>query len=173
MFLHCRLLGNKCGTYASSHSLLNSTCPEFGVGHELSSMTNETAWIAGRWLGKAGAPCFAVIDTPGIGDTAGSSKDCANFMDVARMARELSPIDGFLLVIKGDTTRITPSLLAQLQYFEDLFGEQFWRSTMIAISFWGHSPKAIKLRKRRGGLDEVKMAKNLNFKLKMKFPQIP
>jgi len=140
------------------------------------SETSVTSWIAGRWLGgnESNTPCFTVIDTPGIGDTSGKATDCSNFMEVAEMAKKISPIDAFVLVIKGVTTRVGPKLLDQLRFFEELFGERFWKSTVIAVSFWSHGRKDISRRKRNnGGLNERTMATKLQEELKKTFRQVP
>jgi len=176
-----QLMGNICGDYASVNynNTKNSTshlCATFGVGHGVESETQNTTWIAGKWLGNQNADqrCFAVVDTPGIGDSSGKARDCRNFIGVAKMAREISPIDAFLLVIKGTETRIGPELVSQLRFFQELFGDSFWSYTTFAISFWGHSRKQAHRRKKtRGGLDEDKMRVQLNQKLQEYFPGTP
>ena len=63
------------GMCASNNSLLDPENPEFGVGYEMESHTNETAWISGRYLGwKTANPCITLIDTPGVGDSLVSIK---------------------------------------------------------------------------------------------------
>ena len=115
-----------------------------------------------------------MIDTPGIGDTSGQGADCENFIGVANATREIGSIDAFLLIIKGDTTRVTPKLVEQLRFFEELFGEQFWKSTIIEVSFWAHSDRDIAKRNiTQDGLDEKKMALALNDKLRSNFHGIP
>ena len=167
-----RLLGNKCGEYASSDFPGDPSCPSQAVGHDIDSETYLTTWIAGKWLGgnETDTPCFTVIDTPGIGDTSGN--DCQNFIGVAQATRDIGSIDAFLLTIKGDTTRFTPYLVEQLRFFDELFGEQFWSSTIIEISFWSHTKNDIRRRKQRQ-LDEKKMTGLLNKKLREHFPDIP
>ena len=167
-----RLLGNECGEYASSNFPEDPSCPIQKVGHELKSETILTTWIAGKWLGgnETDTPCFTVIDTPGIGDTSGN--DCQNFIDLAQATRDIGSIDAFLLTIKGDTTRFTPYLVEQLRFFDELFGERFWESTIIEVSFWSHTKNDIRRRKHRQ-LDEKKMTGNLNKKLREYFPDIP
>merc|ERR1712223_459607 len=175
-----QLMGNICGDYASVNynNTKNSTshlCATFGVGHGVESETQNTTWIAGKWLGNQNADqrCFAVVDTPGIGDSSGKARDCRNFIGVAKMAREISPIDAFLLVIKGTETRIGPELVSQLRFFHDLFGDSFWSYTTFAISFWSHTAiEARKRQRRRNGLDETKMTFQLNQKLQEFFPGI-
>jgi len=169
-----RLLGNKCGEYASTNFPGDPSCPIQEAGHGFDACTSRTSWIAGKWLGgnETDTPCFTVIDTPGIGDTKGPAADCQNFIGVAQATREIGSIDAFLLIIKGDTTRFTPKLVEQLRFFEELFGEQFWKSIIIEVSFWSHTNDDIEKRKRRK-LDENKMTGNLNQKMRQYFPDIP
>jgi len=173
-----RLMGNSCGDYASANFEEDESlgCPIQKVGDSFSSMTNDTTWIAGRWLGgnATDTPCFAVVDTPGIGDTSGPGKDCKNFQEVAMMAREISPIDAFVLVIRGDMTRVQPELVKQLQFFQELFGDKFWDHTIIAVSFWGHTRIEAYLRKKNsGGLDEQMFERKLRLKLMEHFDDLP
>jgi hypothetical protein len=62
----------------------------------------------------------------------------------------------------------------QLRFFEELFGEQFWESTIIEVSFWAHSDRDIAKRNlTKNGLDEKKMTTALNDKLRSHFNGIP
>lgn len=172
-----RLMGNTCGDYASANFNEESPeCPIQKVGNDFTSMTKDTTWIAGKWLGRNGTDglCFAVVDTPGIGDTSGPGKDCENFQGVAEMARAISPIDAFVLVIKGDQARVKPELLRHLRFFEELFGDKFWDNTIIAVSFWSHSQRDVRKRKKnRGGLDEKMFKGKLRNILKNSFDNLP
>ena len=159
-------MGNSCGDYASANFEEDESvgCPIQKVGDSFSSMTKDTTWIAGRWLGGNGTEslCFAVVDTPGIGDTSGTGKDCENFQRVTKMARAISSIDAFVLVIKGDETRVKPLLVEQLKFCQELFGDKFWNHTIIAVSFWGHSKKEAG-KKRKQGVDWTRRWLQENF----------
>jgi len=90
------------------------------------------------------------------------------------MAREITPIDAFLLVIKGSETRVGPQLIEQLRFFQALFGAKFWDYTIFAISFWSHSGREAYIRNStRGGLDEATMKAKLNERLRRNFPHMP
>ena len=179
MIIPHRLLGDVCGDYASTNYNNNETstshlCPQFGVADSrrwLELETKNTSWIAGRWLGNQNLDqlCFAVIDTPGIGAPVEERDDCRNFMGVAEMARKISPIDAFVLVIKGTKTQIGPELLKQLGFFQELFGEKLWDYTTFAVSFWGHKERDRFFREK---LTEAKMAQQLNLQLRRHFPGI-
>ena len=170
-------MGNTCGDYASANfEDEEDGCLIQRVGNDFTSMTKDTTWIAGRWLGGnwTESLCFAVVDTPGIGDTSGPGKDCENFKGVAEMTRAISPIDAFVLVIKGDETRVKPALVEQLTFFQELFGDKFWDNTIIAVSFWGHTSLEAKQRKNnRGGLHEKMFENKFLRSLKNHFNNLP
>ena len=116
------------------NSLINQTSPSFGIGNEWTSHTNETAWIAGPWLGdyKSGH-CHTLIENPGIGDS--EEHDCLHGVEVGEAVRNLSPIDAFVLIFKGTNTRFTIPLQDQLRFYEELFGWDFWKRVIIEVSF--------------------------------------
>ena len=162
-----RLLGDRCGLYASSNFVPEEEdCALQSVGLK----TTDTTWIAGRWLGgdESDTPCFTVIDTPGIGDYEGEDADYRHFYKVAEMVKKIWPIDAFVLVMNGKKTRVPAGLLDRLRFFAEFFGDQFWRSTVIEVSFWGHSKEDARKRER----NEMAMEALINQQLKQKFPSI-
>ena len=155
---------------ASSNSMLNLTHPQFGVGHgSLNSHTIETAWIAGKWLGVYDdhSSCVTIVDTPGVSDTSG--RDCSHGALIAEAVKNLSPIDAFVLIIKGTETRFTQAIQDQLSFYEELFGQDFWKKTIIEISFWRSSAEAREERLEDRFIDEKKLTHDLNTQLKQKF----
>ena len=149
---------------ASKNSSLNQTHPVFGVGNSWESKTVETAWIASSWLGDStNGFNVTLIDTPGIGDSEG--RDCVHAVDIGEQVRRLSPIDAFVLVIKGDQNRFTKALQEQLSFYEELFGHEFWNRVIIEISFW-RSRQSDKEDRLDGGKDEAKVTHDLNIQLK-------
>merc|ERR550532_1919882 len=143
--------------------------PTFKVGHSQSSETNETDWIAGKYLGdfSGNSSCLTVIDTPGVGDKLG--RDCEHGEKIGEEAKRLGPIDAFVLIVKGTNSRFTAALQEQLTFYQDLFGPKFWNRTIIEISYWGHNPYLKLDRKRRRNMDEARMTLELNKQLKGKF----
>jgi len=163
-----RLFGRKPGMCATNNSLIDQNNATFGVGNAWTSHTNETAWIAGPWLGDYTNPsCFTIVDTPGIGDSEG--RDCVHGMVIAEEVKRLSPIDAFVLIFKGTNTRFTTDLQEQLSFYEELFGQEFWKRVIIEVSFWRHrnSDKDDRLEDRE--TDEGKFTHDLNFELRKKF----
>ena len=152
---------------AMGNSLINQTSPSFGVGNDWISHTNETAWIAGPWLGDYNnGHCQTLIETPGIGDS--KSRDCIHGVVIGESVKNLSPIDAFVLIFKGTNTRFTKPLQEQLSFYEELFGQEFWKRVIIEISFWRHrtSDKEERLYDRE--IDEWKLTHDLNNQLKKK-----
>ena len=104
---------------ASPNSMLDLERPIFGVGKSFEAETNETAWIAGKWLGNYAdnsTPCFTVIDTPGVVDDAQGRYNCMHRELIGEVVKNLSPIDAFVLIFKGTTSRFTKSFLDQLSF---------------------------------------------------------
>ena len=153
MPLNFRLLGNKPGLWAEANKRLNQTHPQFGVSTDGKSHTNETSFIVGRWLGKPENPCVTIMDTPGIGDSEG--RDCEHAVEISKSVNKLGDINVFLLLIKSDTNRIDAFLQSQLNLFEEMFGNKFWDSVVIEITYWGHSQSQERDRLRKIYRDEL------------------
>ena len=166
---YSRLFGKKPGMCASTNSMLDPTRPVFGVGHGHESHTNETAWIAGKWLGDyaGNSSCFTVVDTPGVGDVQG--RDCEHGVVISGAVKNLNQIDVFVLIFKGTTSRFTQSLQKQLSFYEEMLGEDFWKRTIIEISYWRsrNGDKEERLEDRE--TDEGKLSHDLNMQLKKIF----
>ena len=80
------------------------------------------------------------------------------------MVRNLGEIDVFMLLFKGDTTRLTPVVREQLNTFQQLFGRNFWKRTVIEISFFSHDKRS--RRRRRKGRSVERIKKNWDRMLK-------
>jgi predicted GTPase len=164
-----RLFGKMPGMCASPNSLMDLDRPRFGVGMGMDSHTNETAWIAGKWLGDhaGNSSCITVIDTPGVGDAQG--RDCPHGEVIAETVKNLSPVDGFILMFKGSMSRFTQPLQDQLKFYQELLGQGFWKKTIIEISYWRSTDNAKEERLEDREIDEGKLTHNLNMQLKRKF----
>lgn len=174
-----RLLGHKPGMCAMQNSLISPVDLVFGEGFNWGSLTNETAWLAGPWMGDyTNISCITLIDTPGVGDTQG--RDCVHGVDIGKKVKQLSPIDAFVLIMKGQgITRFTQPLQDQLAFYQELFGDDFWKNMIIEISFWRsrESDKEDRMDERVGevngqmrrGKDEGWLKHQLNHQLKKKF----
>ena len=76
---------------------------KFGVGHGSKSMTVETSWLVGHWLGDTNLPCVTIVDSPGTGDTEG--RDCQHAVSLLDNVKKIGSIETFLLLFKGTNTR--------------------------------------------------------------------
>ena len=135
----------------------------------MDSHTNETAWITGKWKGPyvANSPCFTIVDTPGVGDALG--RDCLHGEVIAETVKNLSPIDAFVLMFKGTTSRFTKPLQDQLSFYQELLGPGFWKKTIIEVSYWRSRDQDKEERWVDREIDEGLLTQNLNMQLKRKF----
>ena len=159
----------KCGMCAWSDSVTeDQTCPKFGTGNSMRSTTKETSWIAGQWLGDTtNGPCVTLIDTPGVSDTDG--QDCVHGVELGEKVKEWGPIDAFVLIFKGTKNRFTSGLQEQLSFYEELFGQDFWKRVIIEISFWRSRQTDKEQRIDDREIDEARLANALNKQLEEKF----
>ena len=154
---------------AKRNSPIDQNNPTFGEApFTWTRHTNEPSWIVGPWLGdyNSGA-CVTIMETQGIGDSEG--RDCIHGAGVGEAVRNLSPIDAFVLIFKGTGTRFTKPLQDQLSFYEQLFGQDFWKRVIIEVSFWRHREQDKEDRLEDRGIDEGKFAHVLNYQLRRKF----
>ena len=123
------------------------------MGRGLLSHTNETSWRVGKWLGDPAGQCVTIIDTPGLQDT--ENRTCLFTREIGEAVDKLGEIDAFFLVFKGTTNRLTPVVREQLNIFQQLFGKDFWRRTIIEITWWPHDPYARRRRKNNKRTEEI------------------
>ena len=155
--------------YASPNSNLDPERPKFVVRIGMDSHTDETASIAGKWMGDyaGSSSCITIIDTPGVGDAQG--RDCTHGEVIAETVKNLSPVDAFVFMFKGTTSRFSQPLQDQLKFYQELFGQGFWRKTIIEISYWRSRDEDKEERLEDREIDEGKLTHNLNMQLKKKF----
>ena len=142
----------------------------FEVGHDFQrSMTSEIKAATGQYLGRG--TCVTVIDTPGFDDTRGKDFDLKYSQDMQQyLKNNYDSINIFLLLIKGSDTRFDDSLEKMLQWYEEIFGKDFWKHVVVEVTFWKHTAKAIADRKSdRNGLNEISFTKDVQKALKDTF----
>ena len=127
------------------------------------SHTERTEWRTGRWLGHPAGPCVTVIDTPGLEDTEGGDLQLTG--DIGQTVRQLGEINVFLVLLRSDTTRLTPVIQKQLNTLTNLFGSEFWKKVCIEITFWRHDTRS---RRKRGKKTMETNSENLRSILKEK-----
>ena len=151
----------------------------FEIGHDFKkSKTSEIEAKTGQYLGRG--TCITVIDTPGFDDTRGKEYDHKHSQEMQQYLKDnYDSINIFLLLIKGSDTRFDDSLDRMLQWYEEIFGKDFWKHVVVEVTFWKHTEKAIKERKAdRDGLEEIRYTKDVQkalndtFKFNLKLPVV-
>lgn len=153
--LSAALIGNVPGG-AAEH-----TCPVFHVSSEMSSCTFETRAHNAKWMGREAEEIFTMIDTPGLGDpTPGADQK-----HIAEMVRELkrqAHVNAFLLVFNSENVRLPAPTRQMMELFRDIFGEDFWRNTLMVFTRWYGDRASIR---RRGQRDEDCVTKQFKAEL--------
>ena len=157
------MLGNKPGMCSSPGSGHDPSAPEFGVGYDMTSQTDETSWIAGKWKGEDGNPCVTLIDTPGAGDTEG--RDCQHAKKIFQVVRNIGEIHAFVLMLKGTDNRFSGPIKEQILLYQDIFGKSFWKKLIVEVGWWSHDRKSIQKRIKNQKVDEAKRKTELNQRL--------
>ena len=77
-------------------------------------------------------------DTQGFADTNG--RDARFVQDLATtMMRNITSVNVFLLLFKGNENRFNKWTQDQLSIYESIFGPEFWKHAMTEFTFWSHS----------------------------------
>ena len=143
-------------TGVGKSTLLNSLlCPAkftaeyedcfFQTDNSLASVTKNITWITGPWLAGSEAPLVKVYDTPGLGDSDGSSD--SDTLEAIVEVINSDKVEAILLVFKA-TDRFSSHIQKQLRTLEYILGSQLWDHVITVLTFWGFGPKDIDRRVR-------------------------
>merc|ERR1711915_344009 len=89
-----------------------------------------------------------LIDTIGFDDS-NNDVDLKIIADlVNKLKNNVDYINTFMITINGQTSRIDGSLVAMINYFEDMFGKEFWKQTIIVFTRLQMDERSV--RRRRG-----------------------
>ena len=147
-------------TGVGKSTLLNSLmCPAkytteyddcfFRTDNSLASVTKNITGIIGPWLGdteaSVGGSLVKVFDTPGLGDSDGSS-DADTLEEIVDVINS-DALNAILLVFKA-TDRFNSNIQKQLRTLEYILGPQLWDHVIKALTFWGFGPDDIDERVR-------------------------
>ena len=114
------------------------------AGHD--SCTKQTKYAVGQWLGEG--QLFTVVDTPGFGDSDNDDNILIDeMMDVLKNTVEGT--NGIILLINGEEERFDASLQQMMREMQALFGEDFWRFTVIGVSHWAYDAQSVAQRRYR------------------------
>merc|ERR1719495_868681 len=119
----------------------------FPVCSNQESCTKNTKYASGKWLG--GQADFTVVDTPGFGDSDGDDNGLIDEM-MSVLKGTLKGANAILLLVNGQQQRFNAAIQQMLREMQALFGEEFWKYTMIGVSFWPYDSRSVQQRNFSG-----------------------
>ena len=137
----------------------------FSVCHGLDSCTKETTYGVGNWIGNGVE--FTVVDTPGFGDSDNQDVELIDEM-MEVLHKVIKEANTVVLLINSETPRFTAALQQMMREMQALFGELFWRHTIIGVSHWAYDAQSVAERAHMGETEE-KFVARWNEQLKDKF----
>jgi len=121
-------------------------------GHD--SCTKKTKYAVDQWLGDGDN--FTIVDTPGFGDSDNDDDALIDeMMDVLKNVIE--GCNGIVLLINGEEERFDASLQQMMREMQALFGEDFWRFTIIGVSHWAYDMQSVMARNHTGKTEQFFM----------------
>merc|ERR1719219_330767 len=129
-------------------------------------VTKATCVDSGPWLGNltgSPGPMFTIVDTPGFGadDILEENRHVEDMVKVFR--DDLKFINVFVILFKETDMRLDKALRSMLATFQHMFGNEFWRNSILEATQWSHDPG---YRETRSHLTEKRWAGDFNKKLK-------
>ena len=99
-------------------------------------VTTKTCHDIGRWLGYENETKVTIIDTPGFGDKEEEETNTiSNLVDFLK--NKIHFVHVFLIAVNGaKTPRLTKPMQNMLSLFAKIFGDEFWKNTVIEITRW-------------------------------------
>ena len=92
------------------------------------SCTKKTKYVVGPWLGEGTE--FTIVDTPGFGDSENDDNELIDeMMDVLKDTVEGA--NAIIILRNGDDIRFDAALQQMIREMQALFGEDFWRVTIL------------------------------------------
>jgi len=137
----------------------------FNVCDTHDSCTKNTKYAIGNWLGDG--ENFTIVDTPGFGDSDNDDNLLIDEM-MGVLKDVVEGTNGIMLLINGAETRFDASLQQMLRELQALFGEDFWKYTMVGVSFWSYDSQSVAERNYTGNTEE-KFMDEFNVLLNEKF----
>ena len=123
----------------------------FPVCNILDSCTKTTKYAVGKWLGD-GAD-FTIVDTPGLGDSDSDVNEIIGDI-LTSLIGVIEGANGIMLLVNGSgSMRLDPSLVQMLMEMQILFGN-FWKNTIIGVSFWSYDVLSVAKRNHSGENEE-------------------
>merc|ERR1711953_1124777 len=119
-------------------SKLNTSCFKEGRnGRDDGGATTAACELQGHFLGDPGKGNITVVDTPGLGMRAG--EDTSTGKKIVRKLRdEIKHVHAFVMLYKKSDNRISEERLAVLQFYIDIFGEDFLKNVIFVATWWDY-----------------------------------
>jgi len=132
-------------------------------GHD--SCTKNTKYAVGQWLGDGDT--FTIVDTPGFGDSDNDDNLLIDEM-MEVLKNTVEGANAIILLINGEEERFDASLQQMIREMQALFGEDFWRNTIIGVSHWPYAASDVAERNFTGKTEQ-KFMEEWNNLLQEKF----
>jgi len=115
------------------------------------SCTKDTTYATGQWLGNGTK--FTVVDTPGFADT--DEEGVALIEEMMNVLHvNIRSANALILLVNGEKERFDLALMLMMRQMQALFGEKFWRYTLIGVSHWAYDEQSIREREYNGITEE-------------------
>ena len=138
----------------------------WGGTNDGKGVTRATCYDSQHWLGNELNPKVTIIDTPGFGEDAENEQNTIDGI-IYKAKTEIKFIHAFVLVIKKDESRFKKSMKDMLKILETMFGQDFWKNTILEFTWWSFNPPLHK--KQLDKENEESLARKWNGILKKGF----
>ena len=124
------VLGN---TGVGKSALLNmfAGVDSFKVGDSATSETSIAAAHVHKFMGKPDAIQLRLIDTQGLSDTGGDSKDMLHIKNMVEYIKQLEQIDMFIICFDGTNPRFTSYAQSTISLFSQIFPDFLYHSVIV------------------------------------------
>merc|ERR1712131_440250 len=123
----------------------------FNVCDTHDTCTKNTKYAIGNWLGDG--ENFTIVDTPGFGDSDNDDNLLIDEM-MGVLKDVVEGTNGIMLLINGQNRRFDASLQQMIREMQALFGEDFWKFTLIGVSRWAYDEMSIMKRNISGETEQ-------------------
>jgi len=119
-------------------SVTNTSCFKKGrIGNNDGGATTAACELEDYFLGDPGKGKITVVDTPGLGMRAG--EDTSSGKKIVRKLRdEIKYVHAFAMLYKKSDNRLSEERLAVLQFYIDIFGEDFLKNVIFVATWWDY-----------------------------------
>ncbi len=109
------------------------------------SETSDVKAFVTKWRGDSKEEPLIVIDTPGIGDSEG--RDTKHIAKMVISLKQIGYVNTFLIVLNSEEPRFNEQLQQTLQLFIQMFGQDFFKNSMLCFTKYGYDRRSLRERK--------------------------